>query len=176
MKIKNQVLLLDRYQRMIKMISVKQAINKSLSKKAIIKLYSNENLNQKYKKPLVIMDLILNKQDIQKQSLQHNRRLSDQALLFRDNYQCQYCGFPLTLQSITRDHVIPLAKDGNGKGQNIVSCCYTCNQKKRDRTLQQSGMKLLKQVKQPSYFYQTSQMKQLYRQYINSINRQQQTI
>ena len=151
---------------MVKMITVKQAMNKLLSNKAIIRLSSHTSLNQKYKKPLVIMDILLDRQVVQKQALFHNRRISDQALLCRDQYQCQYCGCRLTLQSMTRDHILPKKHGGKSNGDNLTCSCLSCNQKKRDRTLQQSGLKLLNQIKMPKYFYQTNEMKRLYWQYI----------
>jgi 5-methylcytosine-specific restriction endonuclease McrA len=77
-----------------------------------------------------------------------SRRLSFDApikrnVLIRDGFTCQYCGKRVSMATGTRDHVIPRAKGGQDVITNVVAACVTCNQKKADRTLADSGMKLL---------------------------------
>lgn len=67
----------------------------------------------------------------------------------RDAFTCQYCGTQLPLYKLNYDHVIPKAKGGRTNWENIVMSCYPCNNRKRDSTLEQSGMKLLKQPQKP---------------------------
>lgn len=64
----------------------------------------------------------------------------------RDDNKCQYCG---STRSLTIDHVIPKSKGGQDTWDNLVVACCLCNAKKGDKLLEQSGMKLLKQPKQP---------------------------
>lgn len=64
----------------------------------------------------------------------------------RDDNKCQYCG---STRSLTIDHVIPKSKGGGDTWDNLVVACCSCNAKKGDKLLEQSGMKLLKQPKQP---------------------------
>lgn len=64
------------------------------------------------------------------------------AVLIRDNFECQYCGCKLTMGSGTRDHVVPLSKGGPNTLSNVVASCKTCNGKKDNKTLEQSGMRL----------------------------------
>ena len=40
------------------------------------------------------------------------------------------------------DHVIPRSKGGDTSWENVVACCATCNRRKGDRSVSQSGMKL----------------------------------
>ena len=55
-------------------------------------------------------------------------------ILLRDNFQCQYCGTSLTLQTLTFDHVTPRAAGGLSRFDNIVSSCVACNTRKADKT------------------------------------------
>ena len=64
----------------------------------------------------------------------------------RDDYKCQYCG---TTRNLTIDHIIPRSKGGLDTWENLVACCSTCNVKKGDKDLKQSGMKLNKTPKAP---------------------------
>lgn len=60
----------------------------------------------------------------------------------RDNRECQYCGTQLTLNQMHWDHVTPKSKGGKTNWTNIVCCCKSCNDRKADKTLNESGMKL----------------------------------
>lgn len=64
----------------------------------------------------------------------------------RDDNKCQYCG---STRSLTIDHVIPKSKGGGDTWDNLVVACCSCNVKKGDKLLEQSGMKLLRQPRQP---------------------------
>jgi len=60
----------------------------------------------------------------------------------RDGFACQYCGAVLRPRELTFDHVIPRARGGRTDWENIVTCCRPCNDRKRDRTPDEAGMKL----------------------------------
>ena len=64
----------------------------------------------------------------------------------RDNNTCQYCGAKTRL---TIDHVIPRCRGGQDTWENLVVACSTCNTKKGNTLLEQTGMKLAKQPKAP---------------------------
>lgn len=67
--------------------------------------------------------------------------LSRRALFQRDRHTCQYCGDkPVSLEV---EHVIPRAQGGKNHWLNVVTACRACNARKRDRTPEQAGMKLL---------------------------------
>lgn len=70
-------------------------------------------------------------------------KFSRENVYARDHGKCQYCGGRLTRPEATYDHVIPRAQGGTTTWENVVICCVPCNQKKKDRTPVQAGMKLL---------------------------------
>jgi 5-methylcytosine-specific restriction endonuclease McrA len=57
----------------------------------------------------------------------------------RDGHKCQYCG---STRRLTIDHVIPRSRGGQDTWENMVVACSTCNTKKGDTLLEQTGMKL----------------------------------
>lgn len=64
----------------------------------------------------------------------------------RDGHKCQYCG---STRSLTIDHVIPKSKGGGDTWDNMVVACSSCNTKKSDRYLEQTGMKLARKPQVP---------------------------
>lgn len=64
-------------------------------------------------------------------------------VLTRDKYTCQYCGHKFAMSELNYDHVIPRSRGGKTEWTNIVASCFTCNGRKRDRTPEEAGMKLL---------------------------------
>lgn len=69
--------------------------------------------------------------------------LSRKEVFRRDHYTCQYCG--QNSKSLTIDHVIPRHLGGRTAWDNIVTACPRCNHQKGGRTLQDSGMELLRE-------------------------------
>lgn len=72
----------------------------------------------------------------------------------RDYNICQYCGVETTPNNRTVDHVIPRAHWNPRRYsfrlnsfENIVTCCRSCNLKKRNRTPQQADMQLIRKPK-----------------------------
>ena len=76
--------------------------------------------------------------------------LTKKNVIKRDSHQCQYCGKRTGL--MTADHILPKALGGEESWENLVCACHECNNRKGDRSLKQSGMRLLKKPKRPSYF------------------------
>lgn len=60
----------------------------------------------------------------------------------RDDFRCQYCGVKKVLRKLTYDHVVPRSRGGRTTWENIVMSCYGCNEKKRNRTPAEAGMRL----------------------------------
>ena len=77
-------------------------------------------------------------------------RLSRKAVLSRDRYVCQYCGF--AAPNMTVDHLVPKHRGGEFTWENLVCACPRCNSRKGDMTLAEAGMKVLSRPKEPSYF------------------------
>lgn len=68
------------------------------------------------------------------------------GVLRRDGHRCGYCRNAAT----TVDHITPKSKGGGNSWKNLVACCYPCNQKKADRTLEQIQWMLLYEPYVPS--------------------------
>lgn len=67
--------------------------------------------------------------------------LSRRALFQRDRHTCQYCGSKPPALEV--EHIIPKAHGGKNNWLNVTTACRSCNAKKRDRTPEEAGMKLL---------------------------------
>lgn len=74
--------------------------------------------------------------------------ISPRVLFARDNFTCQYCGkhgrdLKGKNNRLTIDHIKPRAQGGPHHWENVVTACYICNIKKRDRTPMQANMKFI---------------------------------
>ena len=82
---------------------------------------------------------------------------SKRNIFLRDKGKCGYCGIHLSFREATFDHIIPISKWNRKNGspsnwQNMVTCCFSCNQRKADRTPEEANMKLnISTVKIPKY-------------------------
>lgn len=66
------------------------------------------------------------------------------SLFKRDKYTCQYCGLSnLKEEQLTIEHINPKSRGGKLNWINCVSACFPCNNKKKNRTPEEAGMKLL---------------------------------
>lgn len=63
-------------------------------------------------------------------------------VLARDKYRCAYCGCKGDQQTLTIDHILPSSRGGETSGENLVAACFDCNQRKGNRTPEESGLKL----------------------------------
>jgi len=86
-------------------------------------------------------------------------RFGRMSVYLRDSFRCQYqncpSAHPLSPEELTYDHVIPKDLWQGDKAQmtnweNIVTACWHCNQRKRNRTPAQAGMKLLRKPFRPT--------------------------
>jgi hypothetical protein len=77
-----------------------------------------------------------------------NRSVSRKGIILRDGSACQYCGSVLAGKELTMDHVVPRSCGGFSTWENLASCCFPCNNRKGNRTPQESGMALAKQPHQ----------------------------
>jgi 5-methylcytosine-specific restriction endonuclease McrA len=76
-------------------------------------------------------------------------RFSRKNVWIRDEGKCQYCNLHVSLSTFTIDHVIPKKLGGQTMWDNVVACCYSCNQKKSDKSLKEAGFKLFKVPRKP---------------------------
>ena len=56
----------------------------------------------------------------------------------RDDHRCQYCGS----RAESVDHVVPRSRGGQHTWENVVAACRRCNAAKRDRLLEETGLRL----------------------------------
>ncbi len=140
----DKVLVLNANFEPINICDLRRAFGLILTDKAI--LVSNGrgyiySVNQKFPIPSVIR--------LQKMIRRPRARvhLTRQEVFRRDHFTCQYCGKQAT--TLTIDHVIPKRLGGDFSWENLVTACSACNHKKGGRTLQESGMKLLRIPKSP---------------------------
>lgn len=96
------------------------------------------------------------------------RRLSRQAVFYRDGFACQYCG--RKSRQLTLDHIIPRSRKGPHSWNNIVSACISCNHHKAGRTPREARMKLLCEPEAPKpnpyYIFQHREIKEEWRPFI----------
>lgn len=45
--------------------------------------------------------------------------------------QCHWCGQAVPARELTMDHIVPIARGGKSIKSNVVPCCKTCNNKKK---------------------------------------------
>lgn len=74
------------------------------------------------------------------------RKPTKSMIYLRDGNKCQYCS---STKNLTIDHVIPKSRGGTDDWSNLVISCSSCNTKKANRHLEQTGMKLLKPPRAP---------------------------
>ena len=68
----------------------------------------------------------------------------------RDNFTCQYCGVKVNPNKVTVDHIIPKSFGGKNKWDNTVTSCFSCNNKKDNRTPSQAKMTLISRPTKPT--------------------------
>lgn len=73
---------------------------------------------------------------------QQSRALSRKNILLRDRNTCQFCGRAFPASELTLDHVMPRSRGGRSSWENLVACCYACNNNKGDRTPEEAGLQL----------------------------------
>lgn len=75
------------------------------------------------------------------------RRLSRQAVFYRDGFTCQYCG--KQTKQLTLDHIIPRSRNGPHVWENVVSACIPCNHTKAGLTPKEARMRLSRKPTSP---------------------------
>lgn len=78
---------------------------------------------------------------------------SKKGVLKRDNYTCGYCGLTPPSSELTIDHIIPQSRGGPNTWGNTIAACFSCNQRKANKTPSEAGMKLLWEPKTPRTNY-----------------------
>lgn len=95
---------------------------------------------------LTINTIIAIKGQMNKRAMKHYNRvpLTNKALFRRDEHTCAYCGRVYTGKDLmSRDHVMPVSRNGPNVWTNVVTACHPCNKLKDDRTPEEAHMPLL---------------------------------
>ncbi len=140
-------LLLSHSYEPISFISERKALKMlCLGKIEILSTWENNITDLRFKYPAVVR--LVYKNRWMPKIAKFNRK----AVLKRDYYICQYCGYSGTSSQLSVDHIIPRSLGGENSFNNCVTCCKPCNSKKGSKTLDQVGMKLLQKPEAPKRF------------------------
>lgn len=117
------------------------------SKAEIVEEYKQEvrSVSKRFKMPAVIRLLKWIKTKFK--SIRFNKT----NVYIRDRGCCQYCKTYVSREESTFDHVIPKSRGGKTDWDNIVTCCYDCNQAKDCRTPTEAKMTLLGKPGKPTH-------------------------
>lgn len=83
----------------------------------------------------------------------------------RDNHECVYCG---STKQLTLDHVIPKSRGGKNDWNNLVTCCFTCNLKKGNKTPDEAKMVMRTKPYVPNILTENSLLNKLWEEYQKS--------
>jgi 5-methylcytosine-specific restriction endonuclease McrA len=81
----------------------------------------------------------------------HEAPFTRRNLFLRDDFTCQYCGKRWPTDRLSVDHVQPRSRGGTTTWENCVLACVGCNARKADRTLKESGLRLLRKPERPRW-------------------------
>jgi len=104
-----------------------------------------KTLSLKIPAPQVI--ILTNYNDVSKTSI----KFSSRALYRRDKYTCQYCRKKFKSEDLSIDHVIPKSRKGPTSWENCVTACFSCNNKKSDKTPSEAGLSLMSKPAKPKW-------------------------
>ncbi|HBN09775.1 MAG TPA: HNH endonuclease [Cyanobacteria bacterium UBA8530] len=77
-----------------------------------------------------------------------SQKPSHQGIFRRDRNTCQYCG---KKGQVTVDHVFPRSRGGADTWENLVTACFSCNNRKGNNSPEEAGMPLLHPPRPPRY-------------------------
>jgi len=77
-------------------------------------------------------------------------KYNSKHVFMRDEYTCQYCGKEeLHGKDLTIDHVKAKSRGGKNTFENTVTCCFSCNNYKADRSLNECKLMFYRQGWKP---------------------------
>lgn len=147
-----KVLLLSASYMAVDVISWQDAMNHVVSGRGeIIEHYEDENLrirsgvgdDGEIQIDIVCPSVIrLKDGSINQHNLVMQKPITRKTLYDQYHGKCCYCGIGLSFSEFTIEHVIPRSKGGLDTWDNISPCCFSCNNIKSDKSLEETGMKL----------------------------------
>lgn len=114
-------------------VSLQHAIRMLHRKVAVVESWVEGEFFGPYARPLVLRLVTY----VKMKWLTREPACSKPGVRRRDG-RCAYCGG----KPETVDHVLPQSRGGRSTWLNLVACCFSCNQRKADRTPEEAGMKL----------------------------------
>jgi 5-methylcytosine-specific restriction endonuclease McrA len=153
------VLLLNVTYEPLQMITIQRAVNLLLTGK----VEAVEGVARKLRTPSTIFEVpsvlrLTRFVNVPQRGVSWSKR----GILRRDGYTCVYCGIgpggvsrgrTLKREDFTVDHIIPRSRGGRNTWSNCACACYSCNQRKGNRTAHEAGMRLLFEPKRPRVNY-----------------------
>lgn len=109
----------------------------------------SDRLIRSLKKTMMMPKIIRLNNYISPYQIMGKAKCNRKNVLIRDKYTCQYCGVKLKAKTATVDHIVPKSRGGKSSFMNLVACCSKCNNKKADRDLKRSGLKLISKPYKP---------------------------
>ncbi len=76
---------------------------------------------------------------------------SRRNLFRRDGFRCQYCERLHPPHELSIDHVLPRSRGGKTSWENCVLACVRCNSRKANRTPRESGLRLRRPPRRPTW-------------------------
>lgn len=153
-------LVLNMYHEADRIVTWQEAFVLVMSQRAeVLEEYTDRTvntINQTFKVPSVI------KFTSGKRHISSSLRFSKNNIYARDNGMCQYCGKLLNRNKCTFDHIKPRSRGGKTCWNNIVLACLKCNQRKADKSLSDTGLKLIKKPSVPKFIMLSVDKNQVY--------------
>jgi len=69
--------------------------------------------------------------------------LTNAKLFARDRQVCAYCGGRYVCDELTREHIVPVSRNGHDTWMNCITACRGCNGRKGNRLPEEAHMSLL---------------------------------
>ena len=66
------------------------------------------------------------------QERRRQKRIRD-SVIIRDGLVCCYCNCPLTLETVTMEHIVPDSKRGTYNSTNLTVSCADCNNRRGNK-------------------------------------------
>lgn len=93
----------------------------------------------------------------------------------RDKFTCQYCGEHAPTVVLQVDHIQPVAQGGNNDILNLITSCFSCNNGKRDKSLEDNSV-IEKQHKQLSLLQEKREQFELMLEWKKSLAQMEQDV
>ena len=68
--------------------------------------------------------------------------ITNAKLFVRDRHLCAYCGRQFRFDELTREHIVPVSRNGADAWMNCITACRSCNGHKGNRLPEEAHMSL----------------------------------